>query len=691
MSAKFHLITTALFLFATYSEAIADPIPLTLGPRSGLEIAHKKGIWTLDTTGKNPHVWTSKIPASASLGSHPILSFDYFSVEPIPNLRIRVPGAEKPAQLSAGTIPFSETWKTHGIDLRLCNRRYISGEHFALLLGTRPGHTFQVRNIRLRKPNTEEQRSAAERDRVLKIREADGDRYLTYLDNNEKLPPLAITVGQRDLTFTGRIEAEALQLTLAEVPIHIPSHHAMKHAIHPRPVKTKEDGSFEASFPRFEGPRDRSLSRWILLSSEGEALSAATYPTAYASEVARKIPKLIPEGFKGLGGIPALTSPDHEIFDLNIHNATVNIVVSSILSPEKGPGRETWNFEGTTYFLNRNYLNRIDNNVRILTERETVVSAILLVGNGRDKDGNPNSPMVHPEGLIAGRFAMPDLKTEEGSRLYRAVIHLLTERYTRENSEHGRITNWIMHNEIDQSGTWTTMGEQPLSRYLETFIRSARLVHHSARRFDPHARIFVSLTHHWMKQSGGPQTFIVRDIIDLFARASRIEGDYDWGIAYHPYPESLFEPRTWEDDVTYDFDTEYITPKNIEVLPAYLDREPFRFQGKNRGILLSEQGINAPSLSDEDQKLQAAGIAYTIYRVRQIPQIEAFHYHAYRDAPEAEGGLLLGLTNPNYGHKFSWDIYAAIGTDQEEEVTQFAWPIIGVESPDAFKLRDVSH
>jgi len=61
-----------------------------------------------------------------------------------------------------------------------------------------------------------------------------------------------------------------------------------------------------------------------------------------------------------------------------------------------------------------------------------------------------------------------------------------------------------------QDGTWTNMGEQRLPRDLETYLRSARLVHHSARRFDPHARVFVSLTHHWTKQSHGRQTNVIR-------------------------------------------------------------------------------------------------------------------------------------------------------------------------------------
>src|SRR5690606_28993610 len=124
---------------------------------------------------------------------------------------------------------------------------------------------------------------------------------------------------------------------------------------------------------------------------------------------------------------------------------------------------------------------------------------------------------------------------------------------------------------IDQAGVWTNMGEQPLPRYLETYMRSARLVYHTARLRDPHARVFVSLTHHWSKRSAGMGAYRVRDLVELFAEMSRAEGDFEWGLAYHPYPRDLRNPDTWNDrDVTGDFETPYITPKNLEILPAYL-------------------------------------------------------------------------------------------------------------------------
>ena len=101
-------------------------------------------------------------------------------------------------------------------------------------------------------------------------------------------------------------------------------------------------------------------------------------------------------------------------------------------------------------------------------------------------------------------------------------------------------------------------------------------------------------------------------------------------------------------------------------MPAYLAQERFLFQGKNeRAILFSEQGFNTPTLSEEDQRRQVAGLIYTFRKLKTLPTVEAYHLHRYQDMPDREGGLRLGIIDEHGNRKLGWEAYAAIGTDAE--------------------------
>jgi hypothetical protein len=182
-------------------------------------------------------------------------------------------------------------------------------------------------------------------------------------------------------------------------------------------------------------------------------------------------------------------------------------------------------------------------------------------------------------------------------------------------------------------------------------------------------------------------------MLERLVSHSKREGDFEWGIAYHPYPESLFEPATWRDRrAVWDFDTELITPKNIEVLDAYLHRPEMLYQGKAlRRVLLSEQGFHTRNDGVEAQRLQAAALVYIWHKIRPLESIEAFHNHRWQDHP-GEGGLMVGLrTLPSPGkpfgeRKFAWEVYAALDTPQEAEITAFAKEILGVQ-----RLEEIPH
>jgi len=220
-----------------------------------------------------------------------------------------------------------------------------------------------------------------------------------------------------------------------------------------------------------------------------------------------------------------------------------------------------------------------------------------------------------------------------------------------------------------------------------------RMSHNIARTYNPNAKVFISLTHFW-NWTNNPHFYHSKELLEQLLQFSKAEGDFEWAIAQHPYPESLREPKTWLDEkVSFDFDTQLITFKNTEVLDAWVRQPEVLFKGETKRLVyLSENGTNSPTYSEQDLKEQAAGMAYAMKKIKYLEGIDAFQYHNWQDNRQ-EGGLRIGLRrfpddaeDPG-GIKPVWKVYQAFGTDQEDEVYDQYKEIIGIESWDEIRHK----
>ena len=167
---------------------------------------------------------------------------------------------------------------------------------------------------------------------------------------------------------------------------------------------------------------------------------------------------------------------------------------------------------------------------------------------------------------------------------------------------------------------------------------------------------------------------------------SKAEGDFNWAIAYHPYPQDLRNPRTWEDTkATYRLDTPQITFKNLEVLDAWVKLPSTKFLGKyQRTGHLPEQGPNSPDYSQKSLNEQAASMAYAWKKLERLSSIGLFHYHNWIDN-RGEGGLRIGLRrfpddkDDPQGAKPVWKIFQAADTANEDASFEPVKKVIGIQ------------
>ncbi|WP_367873271.1 DUF5722 domain-containing protein [Luteolibacter sp. Populi] len=518
--------------------------------------------------------------------------------------------------------------------------------------------------------------------------EADMDAYLGR-DFPAKIRE--VSVRETSIHIEGNVGKESGKWSLAEIPIETTA------GTLPKPADTTilqpaADGSFALDLPRRK-PRadkdyDRLLSRWQILRKTGEAeevVSAAHYP----DEVACRSPQL-PAGKlrskKGLGGWGVGHLPD-ELKDLGISSVTVNVMIHSLVSLTPGDGTTPFQWQGRTYHAQEKALAGLDATFLEAQKHGVVVSAILLVANPA-KDSNPVVKVLgHPDATKDGIFAMPNFTSEEGVSLYGAILNLMAERWSRPAGKYGRVHHWIMHNEVDAGWVWTNAGEKPDIVFMDLYQRSMRMMDLIARQYDPNSRAFITLTHHWANR-GEPHWYGSKRLLELLQRFCRTEGDFPWALAYHPYPQDLFNPRIWEDSqATFTFNTEKITPKNLEVLDAYMKQPALQYRGKLRPVHLTENGFNSKDYSEKQLADQAAGMALAWKKVSALSSIQTWDYHNWIDNRH-EGGLKIGLrkfpdeTGDPLGKKPIWHLYQAFGTKDEDQVAKPYLDVIGIKSWD---------
>jgi hypothetical protein len=276
---------------------------------------------------------------------------------------------------------------------------------------------------------------------------------------------------------------------------------------------------------------------------------------------------------------------------------------------------------------------------------------------------------------------------------YAAALDFLASRYSRPDKKYGRVHHWIMHNEVDIGWVWTNMGKTNLQVYMDTYVKSMRMCYAITRTYNPHSEVFISLTHYWMWTSNA-NYFPSKQVMGVLLDYTKAEGDFEWGIAHHPYPEKLIEPKTWLDEkVDFTFETPLITFKNLEVLDAYIKQPELLYRGEEKRTLwLSENGTNSRTYSEKDLFEQAAGFAYTWKKMEDLDGIDGFQWHNWYDLKN-EGGLRLGLRKfpddekePG-ARKPVWYVYQAAGRSNEDEVFEQYKELIGIESWEEVKYK----
>lgn len=666
--------------------AALDEVPLKIDPEGAHDVRIEQsgdGGWRILTTGADPYFYVRTDGAPIDLKQQPVFAFDYFSTTGVGRTLVFVGRAVDVPHMVSDELGRCEGWAGAAVDMTATQQAPEAPvTSLRVTLGQRPGIDARLRALRARPATDQEKTLAKNRERSLRDDRSHADRLRAYLGKEFPHHIDAVTADHTRITITGKLTDQADGLLLAEVPMW-EDITALKNPASLRPVPADADGNFSVTVDRASATdRDMLLSAWALVRRGGdhfEILSAMRYMD---DEVPRaSLPPARPRSRKGIGGC-AFDHPDMQA--LGIAAVTLNIIPNELFSADAGPGKTPYQFAGRTWQVNDDAIARLDRDMKLAAERGWMVSAIVLLPPVRQAPaGAWIREAAHPDADPGAAFVMPNFTTRAGANAWAAAMDFLTERYSRPDGGYGRVHHWIMHNEINSGFFWTSAGNKTSITYLDLYQKSMRVASLLARQYDPNAKPFISLDHCWTAR---PDTrcHAARDLLDHLADFSRKEGNFPWGIAFHPYPQDIANPRTWLDSqATFDFSTPFLTYKNIEVLDAWARQPRVMFRGTPREIQLTEQGLNSPDYQESTLADQAAGMAYAWKKIEPLTTITAFQYHLWAD-DHGEGGLRLGLRKfaddpaDPHGTKPIWNLYKAIDTPDWDAASQFAKPILGI-------------
>ncbi len=370
--------------------------------------------------------------------------------------------------------------------------------------------------------------------------------------------------------------------------------------------------------------------------------------------------------------------------ELGVQHAIYNIPLSIILGETTDDTYPTifYDYRGKTYQFNGAAIAGYDNLFYYLTAKGMLTTAIIL------NDWNEEHPeLIHPlsRNKKSGAYYYAfNCAEEEGCLYLEAIACFLAERYS--GGEYGLVSSWVIANEINQHKLWNFMDTSDITMYAVEFEKALRVFYNAAKRNFAGAKVYLSIDHDWNDNEGKNDKFFnARDMLEAVNKAARQKGNYDWGVAIHPYPAPLTRVNYWNQTYDKTMDAPVLTPMNLSTVTDFLKQEEYLDRSGNvRSISVTELGFT----SNSGEKLQAAAFAYCYYIIDANPYIEAFIMNRQTDAmEEVKQGLSFGIYKIDHTPKFIYKIFKEIDTEQGMDNVDFMLNIIGAESLEEALLR----
>ena len=592
----------------------------------------------------------NRIPLSAKIKA---ISFEYITSSNLQRIDLRI---SKNTSISFRNIIVSDKWKKATIDISEYNEplRYSISRIYltSIALTIIPAPTsnsinFKIKNIHLRPFNEDEESR-------LFIRKSYKERIsgITHIDLNEYLNSdfsckiIHIQASNEEITISGIVSETDCNFYIVEIPIFNEFSTAEFQEV--CEIRKDKNGFFNIKTSRKAKYNaalyDRIFSRWAIAVKTKDGFALASFgryidfqPSIYS------IPNITSKNKKGLGDFK-INDYVTDLDELDISHITFSIYVNDFLRTKIDKKNISFEYNGVIYYADTDKIKNYDEILLTASKRNIKVYAIILIcpeNNSHDKA--IGRILEHPEYDSAGIHAMPNLTNIESVNMYIATISFLASRYSRPDRKFGHIHRWIVHNEVDTASIWCNAGKKSAIKLMDIYVKSMRLIYYITMRYNNNSEVFISLSHNW-QSSFDTNCYPGAKMLDLLLKYSDTEGDFRWGIAYHPHAGQLIESKLWIDaNTSNDLKTKLITFENIDLLDKWI-KQPHTFykNEERRTMVLSKQNPYSFDYSMIALNEQAKNLTCVLQKIKKCDGIEAYIAHSWIDSRK-EGGLKTGI------------------------------------------------
>lgn len=416
-----------------------------------------------------------------------------------------------------------------------------------------------------------------------------------------------------------------------------------------------------------------------------------------------------------------LFGEDYEAFkDLNCSYTVLNLDLNGFIYPnevfEGGKAIEidhpdesvTYNFisNGTIYYFNKDKVDDLEKQTKKFYKLGANITLNLICTVNTNEEQFPSKMTYLPYANQGTSLMGQNTSNKYGFDYFIACMEFINYRHSLYNFENGYISNYVIGNEIDFPQSYNRISEKQSSIdvYMEEYSRLLRVANLASKKYCNSTTVCMPITHNWGKTEkngllNDVQGYAPLDLVEWLNKRSKLQGDYNWGLAPHSYCRSLpsnsiYELDTWYggDDITttkggktigmnqYPTNTEdhqataMITFSNLEVLDIYLHQDNLKVNGSLRPVYLNESGISSCEIpgsnTHELRKTQAACIALAYYKVSQLDSIVGFSYYRCIDhEAETSSYANFGLLDIYGDKKESYNLWKYIDTQYSEKVS----------------------